>query len=121
MIYFLKGNILNIPVIQYGITKEYKTRLAFHKRNSFYARENEVFLYFMKGTDAWKIELEIKRKLKEMKIPSLKNDSEIYPFSGFTESFREFSFQTDNLKKLIEMLGINLVSGTYEWKEYSGK
>jgi hypothetical protein len=108
-LYWIKGEQNGVPVTQFGISKDVKRRLQYHGRNGFKEGYGLPILSFEIGQDALNLETEIKRKLVELGIPSIKQDEEIdVEFSGFTESFRTELFPSKDLKDLLKKLNLSV-------------
>lgn len=117
-VYFLKGTRGCVEMLQFGLTSTLEKRLRFHSRNGFTFSAHAKFLFFELGSDALNLESEIKRRLRDANIPSIKSDvSTNDKFPGYVESFRKDELQVSSLEELITFLGIT-ISDSASWVSY---
>lgn len=118
VLYFLLANRKGCDIVKYGITKNVKQRIAYHRRNGFKVPENSYFLKFANGKDALAVETSVRKALLKKGIPSIKDDLVFEDnFKGFSESFRKELLSVVSLGDLLKVLGIEIIGMEHEWVE----
>ena len=122
IVYFLIAKRKGQEIIQYGITKDIKARLSYHRRNGFEVPKESYFLRFFNGKDALFIEKEIRKTLLNKGVYSVKDDPTFKDrFEGFSEAFRKELLPVDSLPDLLKILKIKTVGLESEWVKVKSK